>query len=296
MDSNWPKTFLLPQRGTVIQNGDRSFYIGEVIGRGSFGIVYECTDDWGNELAAKVITPNGLSYQQVQENWSRELSALVELRHPNITFVHAAFECADTFYIIVERCAWPVESMVETPNSATWLPYVARDLLQALAFVHDHGYVHKDVHAGNVFVFHAKDMMTPSKPEVWLFKLGDFGISRLAEEINPGAPLAKWMFAPEALDPWQFGAIGPRMDIYHAALLLLSLAVGRKLQFTREEILSGAPREMAAQAGGLFADPLSRALRRHVQDRTPSATEFWKDLKGSLDRASMAPSPGMVPL
>lgn len=272
-----PRTFRLPTRGESITNAERVYYIGDRIGEGAFGVVYECTDDWGNELAAKILIPKGRSYQQVRDSWSRELSTLVQLRHPNITFVHDAFEYQDTFYIVVERCAWPISGLIGSENSSIWVPYLARDLLQALSFVHNNGYVHKDVHAGNVFVFHAKDFMVPEKAPVWFFKLGDFGISKLAEEIQPGTIMAAWMRPPEALEP-SFGQIGPRTDVYHAALLLLSLALGKKLSFDEAAILNAEPRRLAESEAGTYSIALSRALRRHVSERTPTAAEFWRDI------------------
>jgi serine/threonine-protein kinase len=276
-----PRNFRLPEGGDVITHGAREYQVHEMLGEGAFGRVFACTDDWGNELAAKVLVPRGRTFREIEDNWRRELKALVELRHPNITFVHDAFLCEDAFYIIVERCVWPVSSLLQDDDGETalWLPYIARDLLQAVSFVHGEGYVHKDIHGGNVFVFHAKDAMVPDKKPVWSFKLGDFGISNLAAEINSGTVLAEWMRPPEAIQPDEFGAIGPATDIYHAGLLLLSFAAGKQLEFTKEEILDGAPRRTAEESGSPYSAALARALRRHVSARTPTALELWREIK-----------------
>jgi len=275
-----PRRFRLPEEGNVITYGGRSYPIHGLLGQGAFGRVFACTDDWGNELAAKVLTPRNQTFQEVEERWRRELRALVAIRHPNVTLVHTAFVCDDAFYIIVERCMWPVSQLLENgQGTEVWVPYIARDLLQAVHFVHGENYVHKDIHGGNVFVFHAKDVMVPTKPPAWSFKLGDFGISNLADGISPGTVLADWMRPPEALNPAEFGAIGPATDIYHSALLLLSFVVGRNIQFTKEEIADGAPRKTAEESGSRYAAALARALRRHVRERTPTALQLWKDIK-----------------
>ena len=98
-----------------------------------------------------------------------------------------------------------------------WLPYVARDILQALEFIHQNGYVHKDLHPGNIFASQVRDHLDPGKEPVWMFKIGDLGISRLESDIHIfNTILAPWMVPPEYLNPMQFGQLDRRVDIYHA--------------------------------------------------------------------------------
>jgi len=65
--------------------------MGERIGEGNFGVVFACRDVWDNDLAAKVMKPL-LTYEAVQAAAIRELTTLLRLRNPNITFIHDAFE------------------------------------------------------------------------------------------------------------------------------------------------------------------------------------------------------------
>jgi len=92
-----PRQFRLPVRGEVIVNNERRYFIGEPIGKGGFGMVYECNDDWGNALVAKILLPHDKSYREVRKIWQDELQKLLVMRHPNITFVYDAFEYQDTF-------------------------------------------------------------------------------------------------------------------------------------------------------------------------------------------------------
>jgi hypothetical protein len=82
---------------------------------------------------------------------------------------------------------------------------------------------------------------------------------------------------PEAINPPEFGPLDHRVDIYHVALLLLQIIVGRR-SFTREEILAGAPRELALSVEPPYSFALEKALRRHVLYRTETALELWRDL------------------
>ncbi len=282
-----PKRFVPPQKGEQIFCEGTCYYIGNLIGHGGFGAVYECMDDWANNLVAKVLLPHNRTYEQVRGEWLTELQNLRLLRHPNITYIHQAFEYRDTFYIIVERCSYDLTSLIGQPNmdGNIWLPYMARDILHGLDFIHKQGYVHKDMHPGNIFVSHHYDLMVPGKDPVWSFKIGDLGISRLETDIRLfNTILAQWMVPPEYLDPVAFGRIGKHVDIYHTGLLLLGLLLNRIPGFTREEIVEGVPRTMAEALKSPYASALSRALRRHVGQRTQSALEMWREIVAAMPR------------
>ena len=191
-----PRRFRLPEKGEVIAHGDRKYNIGDKLGRGGFGIVYECSDEWGNALVAKIILPHDRPYTEVRESWLEEAGKLMDLRHPNITFVRDAFEYQDTFYLIIERCNFPLLQVITSIglDSERWLPYVARDVLQALDYIHGHGYIHKDLHPGNVFVVESRQQAAFIHRIVRSFKIGDLGLTRLETDVRAfQTRLAEWM-------------------------------------------------------------------------------------------------------
>ena len=279
-----PAPFISPSTGEVITCRNIQYFIGQQIGSGAFGAVYDCRDEWGNELAAKVLLPHNRSYEIVREDWLHELRNLQQLRHPRITFIHDAFEYRNTFYIIVEKCALTLKDLIQSPNTTgeIWLPYVSRDILNGLQYIHDHGYVHKDLHPGNIFVSEQKDPMLLDNEPVWRFKIGDLGISRLEGDIRFfNTILAQWMLPPEFLNPAEFGFIGKHVDIYHVGLLLLSLLCNRVQNFTRDEIIAGRPRELAESMPSRYSAAIARSLRRHVNARTPSAIDMWREISSA---------------
>jgi len=172
------KNFTRPFPGEAIMHDEVTYFMGPELGRGAFGIVYECTDSWGNELAAKVLLPRQQPYEVVRDSWIHELEALVRFRHPFITHIFAAFEYRDTFYLITERCQLTLNDLFQIPeyNGSLWIMPVARCLLQAVHFLHGSGVVHKDIHPGNVFTSIIKDEILPEQYNAMRFKLGDFGI------------------------------------------------------------------------------------------------------------------------
>lgn len=276
------KHAIQPTIGEVIISlaTNNSYTIGPKIGEGSFGIVYSCKDIWENELAVKVLKPIG-TYEKVKNNAESEFVKLLQLRNPYITFVYDAFEYRDTFYIITELCHSPLTTLFELENFSgqIWLMAIARGLLQAVHYLHIHNYAHQDIHPGNVFATFIKDELSPESPQVLQFRLGDLGIAKLLDEMDAQNTMAQWMLPPEVLNSAEFGPIDHRLDIYHVGLLFLQLAYSQEIRFTEQEILDGKPREMALELPAPFNFALEKALRRHVDYRTASAMEFWRDLQ-----------------
>jgi serine/threonine-protein kinase len=278
-----PRIFSPPTNGKSIQVDGKYYSIGNLLGNGHFGSVYECSDEWGNHLVAKVLMPKNQTYEDVREGWLEELNKLVTLRHPNITYIHTAFEYEDTFYIVIERCSMTLDVLITTQGLKpdNWIPYVARDVLQGLEYIHSSGYVHKDIHPGNVFVSQSQDRMVPTKDAVWSFKIGDLGISRLETEINAlNTILALWMLPPEAINPSEFGQVGRAVDVYHVGLLLLAIALKRIPTFSQQEIVAGVPRQLAEMSPTRYGKAIGCALRRHTQSR-PTAIEFWRAINAA---------------
>lgn len=280
-----PPQFRLPQVGDTIHFENRTYYIGSPLGQGAFGQVFECHDDWDMPLVAKVLLPRNERYEQVEARWQGEVANLQALRHPNVTYIHDAFECESTFYLIIERCSHDLNRIIENPsiNGERWLPHVASQVLRGLDYIHRQGFVHKDLHPGNIFIAWQHDPIDPDRDPVFRAKIGDLGISRLEQDIRIfNTILAQWMRPPEALDPQRFGVIGAPLDIYHAALGFLALLLGKMPQFTVPDVLAGAPRKTAESLHSPIGDVLARALRRRVAHRTQTALQFWKELRSVL--------------
>jgi serine/threonine-protein kinase len=278
------KTFQQPVPGERIQHPGRAYTIGERIGQGAYSSVFACTDDWDNVLVAKVLWPHNQPYEDVRERWMHELRMLVELRHPNITFVHDAFEYRDTFYLVLERCTLSLGQLIAVPDlqRELWILPVARCVLQAIHFIHLSGYIHKDLHLENVHSAQVRDEINPCQPGATVFKVADLGISRLVREVDVfNTLLAPWMLPPEYLMPGEFGYLGQGVDIYHAGLLFLALLLGAPPSFTRDEIVAGKPRMLAEGVHPGFGPVIARALRRHVRHRTQTALQFWQELRSS---------------
>ena len=194
-----PPSIRWPVLGEIITHGKNLYAVGEALGRGTYGATFACTDQWNNSLVVKVLVPHRQTYEQVRVNWQREIASLFTLRHPNITYVYDAFERDKTFHIVVERCGGSISTLFSVPeyDGYAWIPPIARCMLQAVAFMHDHGYVHKDIHLRNVFWTYVRDELMTSPTQSVTFKVGDLGVSRFEHEVQSENPTVPWMVAPD---------------------------------------------------------------------------------------------------
>jgi serine/threonine-protein kinase len=266
-----PRVFSPPNYGDQVECDGRLYFLGALIGQGHFGAVYECTDEWGNRLVAKVLLPVR-PYEEVRQVWLNEMTNLLHLRHPNVTYVYDAFVYRDTFYLVIERCATNLAAWPHV-HGDVWIPYLARDVLQGLDFIHGRGYVHKDLHPGNVLVRPLGEPTAGGVPMV-SFKIGDLGLSNLQGDLS--RTMADWMLPPEHLDSERFGQIGPQTDIYHAGLLLLNRLLQTPRFFTNDEILAGVPSEIARSLPSAYNMAIAAALLPEVGKRTQTARDFWR--------------------
>lgn len=272
-----------PVEGDTVEFCGATYRLGAIIGRGRSGIVFKCTDDWGNPLVAKVLLPAGRSYQEVKDAWQQEANALATLRHPGITYLHVACQYKNIFYLIMERCSATFKNFIAlvAPRRESWLQPTARELLQALAFIHGNGYVHGDINPMNVFALIDKGKKLPDLETMSLeIKVGDLELCKPESELGvPGKiVMAGWLPPPEYLSPAEFGKFGKQADIYHAALLLMGVVLGQLPEFNRAEIMADKPRQMAEDLPSRYGPAIARALHSEVGKRTPSALEFWRDI------------------
>lgn len=278
--------FELPAPGATISSPLtlNAYTIGEVIGEGHFGVVYDCTDVWRNELVAKVIKPNGSHFEVTEGKAKAEIDALLLVRHPNIVYVYDAFVFRGACYIISERCELTLAQMFADPDyqPLVWFKAIARCVLQAVHFAHVQGVAHCDIHLGNIFSKFIPDEILPNEQSAVTFKLGDFGLSRRWDCVQADGTFLNSIRPPEAIDAAEFGPADTRVDIYHVGLLLLQAYLGKQLTFSREEILAGEPRRLALQLPSPISFALEKALRRHVPYRTATALEIWRDLNSPV--------------
>jgi serine/threonine protein kinase len=170
------------------------------MGEGNFGVVFACTDVWDNRLVAKILKPRQDSADGLEAHAFEELQKLLHVRHPNVTHTYDAFEFKGAYYLISERCDHTLADMMGETwfDGRRWIQAIARCLLQAVHFVHVQHLIHCDIHARNVMARLIPDEMVP-KESVVTFKLGDFGLAKVKNALDPNGIFLETIRPPEAI-------------------------------------------------------------------------------------------------
>lgn len=275
--------FTLPNPGDVVASPitGTAYEIGPSLDSGAHGYVYHCGSEWGDDLVAKVLKPGCANFAEIETKAVSEITAQALARSPHIVHIHDAFIFKGACYIISEHCFRTLDTLLDDDNVSpnVWFPAMARAILHGLHFIHVHGIAHCDIHPRNVFLKRIPDALLPDAHSAFTFKLGDFGQARSIELMDPRGTFLNPIRPPEAINPEEFGPLDHRADVYQAGLLFLSFLDKTRYAFTQDDILAGKPREFAEQLAYPFDAPVSRMLRRHVEVRTATAIDAWRELR-----------------
>lgn len=188
------------------------------IGEGGFGAVYICRNKLTREKCAmKVAEPKSLKHLLMEIRMHA-----ISSEHENIVRFIEAFEFQQKYYLIIElmNSGSLTGYIINLPNNMRWreqaIMYVLKNVLQALAFMHDKYHLHRDIKSDNILV-----------TSEGLVKISDFGFAvGLNKEENRrisylGTPF--WM-APEILDRSAYDA---KVDVWSTAISAIEIAEGR---------------------------------------------------------------------
>jgi len=279
---NWSNTgthlIPFPVPGTTLASTRGNYVVGALIGDGQYGSVYECVGPFDQPYALKMLRPANKPYQAVKDEWAREMLRLESFRHPNIVYIHDAFENNYLFYLALERCDTSLRALLGRPFQMALLIEIARQLLMTLQYLHDNAVVHSDLHAGNVLL----SQLNHSP----IVKLTDFGVAHQLDGTT------RW-FRPQVANPKILtpelvtaGYTTTQSDLYQLGLLLFHMHTGYSAidveaahsEMTRQ-IAEGEPRKKAESLATPLSQVIAKLLRRRDAYRYQSAREVWDDLR-----------------
>ena len=300
-----------------------------LIGRGSFGSVYEIERDiFGvkEKAALKIISipqndseitelySDGYDSESITERFQehlkdivREYSLVAALKgHPNIV------RCDDIRYVqhddgigwdiyIRMELLTPLMNVLPSVTDVGQAVQIGEDLCKALAECQKKNLIHRDIKPQNIFLSPNGD-----------YKLGDFGIAKSVDRTTSGTKTGTYKYmAPEVYNNQPYGSAA---DIYSLGLTLYWLLNERRTPFlplppTKPRISE----EDAARARRFRGEPLpapahgSEELKRIVlkacaydpKDRYHTADEMLRDLNalGSAEKPQDVPAaaPSVAP-
>jgi len=284
--------FLAP--GTLL--ADR-YLIGRTLGSGGFGVTYLAWDEsLGRKVAIKEYFPSNLStrisgrreitafsgekeqiFLHGLQRFQEEARVLMRFTgYDGIVSVYDVLEANGTAYIVMEYLEGVTLGQRvkrEGPMEEEALLSCVVPMLLSLKFVHQQGYIHRDISPDNI-------MCLPDGT----VKLLDFGAARYAvmEESQSLSVIIKQGFAP--VEQYQsHGEQGPWTDIYAVGATMYSALTGVTPEESLERLASDTLKPPAQLRAGVTApveSAIMTALNLRGEDRPQDLDAFLAILTG----------------
>ncbi|KAK1400512.1 Calmodulin-domain kinase CDPK protein [Heracleum sosnowskyi] len=197
------------------------YRIGRELGRGEFGVTYECIDIAnGEKVACKKISKDKLRTEIDVEDVRREVEIMKHLpSHPNIVAYKDVFEDKEAIYLVMELCRGGElfdRIAARGHYSERGAAIVTKTMLEVVKVCHDYGVIHRDLKPEN-FLFASEDENAP-------LKAIDFGLSIF---FKPGESFREIVGSPYYMAPEVLRRkYGPEVDVWSAGVILYILLCG----------------------------------------------------------------------
>eukprot|EP00331_Platyophrya_macrostoma_P021053 CAMPEP_0176468890 /NCGR_PEP_ID=MMETSP0127-20121128/39413_1 /TAXON_ID=938130 /ORGANISM="Platyophrya macrostoma, Strain WH" /LENGTH=665 /DNA_ID=CAMNT_0017862647 /DNA_START=178 /DNA_END=2175 /DNA_ORIENTATION=+ len=198
----------------------------KMLGKGSFGAVYEALLQCGRTVCVKVIELGAITDGTELAKLRSEIALMKRLHHPNIVQYHGCLEdkAKNTINIFMEFVTGGTLNSFVKKFKSIPLPLIRSWTLQIMCgvkYLHDCGIVHRDIKGDNVLVSNDG-----------VIKLADFGCSKSIDDVCSkthgcqtmvGTPY--WM-APEVIK-CDAGGYGMKSDIWSVGCTVVEMITGK---------------------------------------------------------------------
>jgi serine/threonine protein kinase len=265
----------------VLQNRYR---IEALLGEGGMGAVYKAWDmRLKLNVALKEMVPQpGLdehTLDELHQQFEQEATILAPLNHPHLVRVGDFFEEGGNTYLVMDFVEGnslidliKEEGTLSEARVLTW----ALQLLDALAYCHSRGVIHRDIKPQNVII-------TPEGQAV----LVDFGLVKLWDPEDPHTKtVMRGVGTPEYAPPEQYssqeGHTDPRSDLYGLAATMYHALAGEPPLGAAERMADpeqfAAVREIAPDVSTRTSIAVMKAMALSRSQRWESAKEMAEAL------------------
>ncbi len=275
-----------------------AYVLKREIASGGGGTVYEAQHKvLGRKAAVKVLRRQLAASPQMVTRFVREAQAVNMIKHPAIVDIYEFDTLPDgrPFYVMELLDGTDVRSMLN--ERGRFPPVEVLEILEpvcaALQVAHEHGIVHRDLKASNIF------MAQGGGGEKRTIKLLDFGIAKLMHPDASEAGLTvvgtrlgtSYTMAPEQI---RGDGVDPRTDIYALGVVLYHLLTGQypfraetMTDIERQHLEAPPPRpSQAAPVSPAFDAVVLRCMEKTPERRFQSAKAFLEGLREAVGSKS----------
>lgn len=275
--------------------------LGQPIGQGGMGIVYQALDvKDGRVLACKVLSTAFPTSDEL-DRFDVEARATMRLDHPHIIRVESAGAVDGRPYLVMELASGG--TLHKILDGQPQPPTVAADLIaklaDALEHAHRRGVLHRDLKPTNILLVPRQTPETLPQRDHTLAdyapKIADFGIAKLLDSRTLRTQTGQLLGTPAFAAPEQFmaefGAVGPAADIYSLGAILYLMLTGlpplpednpRRMLALIRHFEPVAPRRLQADVPVDLETICLRCLEKRTRWRYRSAGELALDLRRFL--------------
>ncbi|WP_344854804.1 protein kinase domain-containing protein [Amycolatopsis ultiminotia] len=228
-----PRMRPAPARSVDPVAGVPGYEVLSELGRGGQGVVHLAREHaTGDLVALKILHPVVAATARAREQFLREITAIRDLRHPNIVRFRETGECGAAFYLVCDYCRHGSLDHLLERRGGTLPPdeavAVTRQILDGLDHAHEHGgsgggLVHRDVKPANILL---AGLPGPGRAPV--VRISDFGLAKAFDNAGlsgltrtgdvagtlaymPRSQLVDYKYAKPEVDVWAAAATLYRM-------------------------------------------------------------------------------------
>ena len=269
-------------RGRFTEQVIGNYQLGDLIGQGAMGEVYQAVDTRDNQpVAIKMLSRASLGNAQHVERFMRELQTTTAISSPHVVRVLAVGE-QPLPHLVMERLRGrDLSAMLK--SRGTLEPKIVIDLVkqvaEGLTAAAEAGVVHRDIKPQNLY----------QAGPTW--KILDFGVSRIlasTDTLTAGYVIGTPAYMPP--EQARGGKIDHRADIYSLAAVAYRALTGHLLFKTGDladtlyHVVHKPPRRPSwlAELPGDLDSALAIGLAKRPQDRFATARELADAIEASF--------------
>ena len=253
--------------------------VGNVLGFGGFGIVYE-GEYFNEKVAIKVLKRR--EDEQARQEFQHELEVLRSLSHGNIVHLRGSlFTNSDCKIVMEFMPGGSLSKLLRSTTAISWLARyrIARDIGFGLEYLHSREIVHCDLKSDNILL--DKDLKA---------KIADFGLAHFKSDnstfgyCNAGTLV---YMAPELLEGTEGAKNTKECDVYSYGVVLWELGTrqsplalcGGVLSIAKKVVKGPEIREpIAPSTPGPIKELIEHCWRKNPSTR-PSMVKIVEQLK-----------------